>query len=61
MDETSSPSSPPPASYGANSDPTPYIAAAYGLGLALILGFATLILVERRYLRGLMVALKKSP
>lgn len=49
-----------PPTYGPNTDPTPYIAGAYGLGLVLILGFAALILAERRHLRGLMDALKKS-
>jgi heme exporter protein CcmD len=50
----------PPQTYGAGTDPTPYIAGAYGIGAALIVGFAIWIVIERRHLRRLMEALKKS-
>ncbi len=64
MDQTISPNTSPttsqPPTYGPNTDPTPYIAGAYVFGLFLILGFAGFILIERRHLRGLMAALKKS-
>lgn len=55
---TNSSSTPP--TYGAGTDPFPYIVGAYGVGTFLILGFALLILLERRHLRMLMSALKKS-
>lgn len=47
--------------YGAGTDPAPYIIGAYAVGFVFILGFAILIMIERRHLRMLMSALKKSP
>jgi hypothetical protein len=58
INESISPSAP---QYGAGTDPSPYIIGAYALGLLFILGFAILVMLERRHLRMLMSALKKSP
>ena len=61
LESSPTPSTTPAPSYGAGTDPTPYIAGAYGVGVLLIIGFAVLIMVERRHLRMLMNALKKNP
>ena len=42
------------------TDPTPYIAAAYVLGAALLLGFYAWTIVERRKLRALLAAVRRK-
>lgn len=49
------------SSFGTGMDPIPYIFAAYALGSALILGYAFWVLLQRRRLKLLLVAVKKSP
>lgn len=49
------------SSLGAGMDPVPFILAAYALGGALILGYAGWVLVQRKRLRSLLVAVKKRP
>jgi hypothetical protein len=49
------------SSFGAGMDPIPFIFAAYALGSALILGYAGWVLLQRRRLKLLLVAVKKRP
>ena len=44
------------SSFGAGVDPSPFIAAAYGLGTLMIFGYAVWTLIHRRHLQRLLIA-----
>jgi hypothetical protein len=44
--------------FGAATDPTPYILAAFGAGAVTLLGFAAWIQIERRRLQQLLAAVR---
>ena len=44
------------SSFGAGIDASPFIAAAYGLGAIMILGYAVWTLIHRRHLQALLLA-----
>lgn len=47
-------------SFAGGTDPTPYIAAAYLIGAALLLGYYAWTVVERRKLRRLLAAVHRK-
>lgn len=47
-----------PVSYGAGTDPWPFIAAAYGIGAATLVGITAWLAVERKRLRAHLQAVK---
>lgn len=46
--------------FGGATDPWPYIASAYSVGIILLLGFGLVIQQQRVKLRSLLAAIRKS-